>query len=71
MIEQQCKPGADKVMDASTSTEGSKLSSDPPESYTAKDVPNNSQNGTAAQAGTINGRLLHVCHTNHYYVESL
>jgi hypothetical protein len=71
MIEQQCKPGADKVMDAPTSTEGSKLSSDPPESDTVKDVPNNSQNGTAAQAGTTNGRLLHVCHTNHYYVESL
>lgn len=50
MIEQQCKPGADKVLDASTSAEGSKLSSDPKESSTVKDVPNNSQNGTAAQA---------------------
>uniref|UniRef100_A0ACD5VDV2 Uncharacterized protein n=1 Tax=Avena sativa TaxID=4498 RepID=A0ACD5VDV2_AVESA len=50
MIEQQCKPGADKVLDASTSAEGSKLSSEPPESCTVKDVPNNSQNGTAPQA---------------------
>jgi hypothetical protein len=67
MIEQQCKPGADKVLDASTSAEGSKLSSDPKESSMVKDVPNNSQNGTAAQAGAIiNERLLYV-----YYDESL
>lgn len=50
MIEQQCKPGTDKVLDASTSAEGSKLSSGPPESSTVKNVPNNSQNGTAVQA---------------------
>jgi hypothetical protein len=67
MIEQQCKPGADKVLDASTSAEGSKLSSDPKESSTVKDVPNNSQNGTAAQAGAIiDEKLLYV-----YYDESL
>ena len=70
MIEQQCKPGTDKVVDASPSAEGSKLSSEPPESSTVKDVPNSSQNGTAAQAGTIiNGRLLYVYDTNHYYNE--
>uniref|UniRef100_A0A453E5S4 MYB-CC type transcription factor LHEQLE-containing domain-containing protein n=1 Tax=Aegilops tauschii subsp. strangulata TaxID=200361 RepID=A0A453E5S4_AEGTS len=50
MIEQQCNPAADKALDASTSAEGPKLSSDPPESSTVKDVPNNSQNGTTEQA---------------------
>ncbi|XP_024312885.1 protein PHOSPHATE STARVATION RESPONSE 2 isoform X1 [Brachypodium distachyon] len=50
MIEQQCVPGTDKVRDASTSAEGSKLFSDPPESSTLKDIPNNSQNGTTKQA---------------------
>ncbi|XP_006657651.1 protein PHOSPHATE STARVATION RESPONSE 2 [Oryza brachyantha] len=48
MLEQQCIPGTDKA-EASTPAEGSKPSSDLPESSTAKDVTENTQNGTAKQ----------------------
>ncbi|KAL5197019.1 hypothetical protein ABZP36_000531 [Zizania latifolia] len=49
MLEQQCIPGTDKVLDASTSAEGSKLSSDVQESSAVKDVPDKSQNGIDKQ----------------------
>jgi hypothetical protein len=49
MLEQQCIPGTDKAVDASTSAEGTKPSSDLPESSAVKDVPENSQNGIAKQ----------------------
>ncbi|WVZ62916.1 hypothetical protein U9M48_012607 [Paspalum notatum var. saurae] len=49
MLEQQCIPGTEKSLDASTSAEGSKLPSDIPESSTAKEVPENSQNGLTKQ----------------------
>ncbi|KAL6871462.1 hypothetical protein ACP4OV_014291 [Aristida adscensionis] len=54
MLEQQCIPanGADKVPDASTSAERSKLSSDLPESSNVKDVTENSQNGLTKQTVT-------------------
>ncbi|XP_062189455.1 protein PHOSPHATE STARVATION RESPONSE 2-like [Phragmites australis] len=45
MLEQQCIPGTDKALDASTSAEGSKLSSDLPETSGVKEVSENSQNG--------------------------
>lgn len=51
MLEQQCIPGTDKAVDASTSAEGTKPSSDLPESSAVKDVPENSQNGIAKQTG--------------------
>uniref|UniRef100_A0A0A9D3B8 HTH myb-type domain-containing protein n=1 Tax=Arundo donax TaxID=35708 RepID=A0A0A9D3B8_ARUDO len=49
MLEQQCIPGTDKVLDASTSAEESKLSSDLPESSTVKEVSENCQNGLTKQ----------------------
>ncbi|XP_062187955.1 protein PHOSPHATE STARVATION RESPONSE 2-like isoform X4 [Phragmites australis] len=49
MLEQQCIPGTDKALDASTPAEGSKLSSDLPESSTVKEVTENSQNGLTKQ----------------------
>ncbi|TVU39510.1 hypothetical protein EJB05_12933 [Eragrostis curvula] len=49
MLEQHSIPGADKVMDASTSAEGSKLPSDPPESSIVKEVSENCQNGLTKQ----------------------
>ncbi|KAG8099943.1 hypothetical protein GUJ93_ZPchr0013g36276 [Zizania palustris] len=50
MLEQQCIPGTDKVLDASTSAEGSKGSSDVQEPSAVKDVPDKSQNGIDKQA---------------------
>ncbi|CAN6171806.1 unnamed protein product [Urochloa humidicola] len=49
MLEQQCIPGTEKAADASTSAEGSKLSSEIPESSTVKEVPEASQNGLTKQ----------------------
>ncbi|CAL5090097.1 unnamed protein product [Urochloa decumbens] len=49
MLEQQCIPGTEKAADASTSPEGSKLSSEVPESSTVKEVPEASQNGLTKQ----------------------
>ncbi|KAL6611212.1 hypothetical protein ACP70R_039140 [Stipagrostis hirtigluma subsp. patula] len=55
MLEQQCIPrtGTDKVLDASASAEGSKLSSDLPESSNANDVLENSQNGLTKQTNHV------------------
>lgn len=49
MLEQQCIPGTEKALDASTSAEGSKLPSEIPKSSTAKEVPENSRNGLTKQ----------------------
>jgi hypothetical protein len=53
MLEQHSIPvtNTDKVLDDSTSVEGSKLSSDVPESSTAKEVSENCQNGLTKQTG--------------------
>ncbi|OEL30463.1 Protein PHOSPHATE STARVATION RESPONSE 2 [Dichanthelium oligosanthes] len=51
MLEQQCIPGTEKAANASTSAEGSKLSSEIPESSTVKEVPETSQNGLTKQTG--------------------
>lgn len=51
MLEQQCIPGTEKATDASTSAEGSKLSSEILESSTAKEVPETSPNGITKQTG--------------------
>jgi hypothetical protein len=52
MLEQHNIPMTDKVLDASASVEGSKLSSDVPESSTTKEVSENCQNGLTKQTGT-------------------
>jgi hypothetical protein len=49
MLEQQCIPGTEKATDASTSAEGSKLSSEIPEPAAVKEVPETSQNGLTKQ----------------------
>ncbi|KAK2630879.1 hypothetical protein QOZ80_UnG0719830 [Eleusine coracana subsp. coracana] len=49
MLEQHSIPVTDKVLDASTSAEGSKLSLDVPESSTVKEVSENCQNGLTKQ----------------------
>jgi len=49
MLEQQCIPGTEKATDASTSAEGSKLSSETPEPSAVKEVPETSQNGLTKQ----------------------
>ena len=51
MLEQQCIPGTEKATDASTSAEGSKLSSETPEPSAVKEVPETSKNGPTKQTG--------------------
>jgi hypothetical protein len=51
MLEQHSIPVTDKVLDASTPAEGSKLSSDVLESSTVKQLSENCQNGLTNQTG--------------------